>query len=155
MFYLIIALLILAGIFLLIIEFFVLPGITFAGIIGTALIGFGIYAAYKTYGAAFGNITVIVSVIVFLGILYYALKSGSYKKIALKSEITSKVNLIDEEKIKAGDQGVALSRLAPMGKVKINDMVVEAKSTGMYIAENTKIEVLKVNGSNIIVKPLN
>ena len=41
-----------------------------------------------------------------------------------------------------------------MGKVRVNDVVVEAKSTGIYIEENTDIEVIKVYGSNILVKPL-
>ena len=41
-----------------------------------------------------------------------------------------------------------------MGKARVNGITVEAKSTGIYIAENTEIEIIKVNGSNITVKPL-
>lgn len=154
MFFLIVVLLILAGIVLLIIEFFVIPGITFAGIIGTILVGFGIYAAYKTYGVTTGNYTTGVSLVVFIGILIYMFKTGSYKKISLKSEIDSKVNTLEPDKFKPGDKGITVSRLNPMGKVKVNNIITEAKSLGIYIDENTEIEVIKVNGSNIIVKPL-
>lgn len=152
---LIFILLIVVGIILLVLEFVVIPGITVAGIGGVILCAAGIILSYKEYGVAIGNYTLLGSILLFTIVIVYSLKAKTWKKIALNSEIDSKVNVIDHEHLHVGDTGIALSRLAPMGKARINGITVEAKSTGIYIAENTDIEVIKVNGSNITVKPLN
>lgn len=151
---LIIVLLVVVGIALLVLEFVVIPGITIAGIGGFILSFAGIFLSYKLFGTAIGTYTLLGSILLFVIAIVYALKAKTWKKIALNSEIDSKVNVIDHENLHVGDTGIALSRLAPMGKAKINGITVEAKSTGIYIPENTEIEVIKVNGSNITVKPL-
>jgi Membrane-bound serine protease (ClpP class) len=149
-----IILLILVGVALLVAEFFVFVGSVVAGVAGFALTATGVFLAYKTYGTSVGNYTLIGAGILFLIAVYFALRSKTWKKIALHSELDGKVNTIDEHEIKVGDKGVTVSKVAPMGKVRVNDVVVEAKSTGIYIEENTDIEVIKVYGSNILVKPL-
>jgi membrane-bound ClpP family serine protease len=53
--------------------------------------------------------------------------------------------------IHPGDEGITLSRLAPIGKANICDRVVEAKSTGDFIDENTAIRVIRVDGYNVLV----
>ena len=149
-----IILLILVGVALLVAEFFVFVGSVVAGVAGFVLTATGVFLAYKTYGTSVGNYTLIGAGILFLIAVYFALRSKTWKKIALHSELDGKVNTIDEHEIKVGDKGVTVSKVAPMGKVRVNDVVVEAKSTGIYIEENTDIEVIKVYGSNILVKPL-
>jgi membrane-bound ClpP family serine protease len=149
-----IALLIIFGIALLIIEFLVLPGITIAFIGGVILMSLGVYISFRTYGSDVGTYVLIGTVILFIAALVYALRSKTWKRLALKSEIVSKVNTIHEFNIHVGDKGVAVTKLSSIGKVKINDTIVEAKSLGMYIEENTDIEVVEVSKSDIIVKPL-
>jgi membrane-bound ClpP family serine protease len=142
------------GIILLLIEIFIIPGITIAAIGGVLLTAGGIFLSYKKYGTEVGNQTVLITAVAFILSLIFMFKSKSLKKIALNSEIDSKVNVLNEELVHVGDTGITVSRLAPMGKVSINGHVYEAKSTGHYINENTEIEVIKLNESNIIVKPL-
>lgn len=149
-----IILLILVGVALLVAEFFVFVGSVIAGLAGFVLTAMGVFLAYKTYGSSVGNYALIGAVVLFLIAVYFSLRSKTWKKIALHSEVDGKVNTIDEHEIKVGDKGVTVSKVAPMGKVRVNDVVVEAKSTGIYIEENTDIEVIKVYGSNILVKPL-
>ena len=72
----------------------------------------------------------------------------------LESQINGKVETIDEEKIKVGDIGKAIGRLAPTGKVKINGEVVEAQSTGLFIDQQTEVKIIKVLSNKIIVEPL-
>ena len=150
-----IAVLILLGIILLAAEFFVAFGSVVIGISGFILTTFGIFLAYKSYGVNAGHLTLLVSMALLAIAIFISLRARTWKKIALKSEIDGKVNSIQEFEIKAGDIGIAISRLAPMGKVKVNNTIVEAKSTGIYIDENTEVEVIKMNETNIIVKPLN
>lgn len=149
-----IILLILVGVALLVAEFFVFVGSVIAGLAGFVLTAMGVFLAYKTYGSSVGNYALIGAVVLFLIAVYFSLRSKTWKKIALHSEVDGKVNTIDEHEIKVGDKGVTVSKVAPMGKVRVNDVVVEAKSTGIYIEENTDVEVIKVYGSNILVKPL-
>jgi len=55
--------------------------------------------------------------------------------------------------VKPGDTALTVSRLAPMGKVMVNDLMFEAKSTGPYINQNTEVEIVKIEGNKLIVKP--
>ncbi|MCC8142562.1 MAG: NfeD family protein [Tannerellaceae bacterium] len=50
-----------------------------------------------------------------------------------------------------GDEGITLSRLAPIGKATINGIVVEAKSEEGFIDEEVPLVVVHVDGYNVIV----
>ena len=73
----------------------------------------------------------------------------------LKDKISGKVNLgPDEGMIKPGDRGIALSKMNPMGRIKVNDVVMEGKSVQGYLNPKTEIEIIKITGSQAIVKPV-
>ena len=148
-----IVLLILLGLVLLLIEFAVIPGVTIAGIGGFLLLGASVYIAFIEYGTGAGFLTLLIVLIAAPIMVYYFFKSRSGKKMILNSKIEGKVNTVDEEKIKVGDIGKTIGRLAPMGKVKVNGETVEAQSTGAYIDQNIEIKVSKIHLNNIIVEP--
>ncbi|MGZ2371923.1 NfeD family protein [Ancylomarina sp. YFZ004] len=150
----IITLLLVIGVALILLEFFVLPGITVAGIAGILMMIGGIYLSYQHYGNVIGHLTVLGSVILSLLALWLALKSGTWNKIMLKTEIDSKVEKLEDDLVAIGDEGICLSRLAPMGQVRIKNHIIEAKSTGVYIDEKTPIEVIKIVDKVIVVKSL-
>ena len=150
----IIILLLVLGVVLILLEFFVLPGITVAGIAGVVMMLGGIYLSYQHYGSAIGHLTVFGSVVFSLFALWLALKSGTWNRIMLKTEIDSKVEKLEENRVAIGDEGICLSRLAPMGQVRIKNYIIEAKSTGVYIDEKTPVEVIKIVDKVIVVKPL-
>ena len=150
-----IVLLILLGLVLLLIEFAVLPGVTIAGIGGFLLLGASVYIAFSEFGVGAGFITLTIVLIAAPLMIYYFFKSRAGKKMILKSKIEGKVNNINNEKIKVGDIGKTIGRLAPMGKVKVNGETVEAQSTGTYIDQNTEIKVSKIKSNSIIVEPFN
>jgi membrane-bound ClpP family serine protease len=73
----------------------------------------------------------------------------------LKTNIQGTVDKdLSEDQVKDGDRGTALTRLAPMGKILVNDLVREAKSTEGFIDEHTDIEVVSIEGTRISVKPI-
>jgi membrane-bound ClpP family serine protease len=72
----------------------------------------------------------------------------------LNTEVDSKVLKLDDANISVGDQGVCVSRLAPMGQVKLNQKIVEARSTGTYVDEKTKVVVVGIIDKIVIVKPI-
>ena len=151
----IIILLLVIGVALILLEFFVLPGITVAGIGGVIMMLGGIYLSYNHFGSTVGHLTVLASVVFSLIALWMALRSGTWDRLKLKTEIDSKVEKLEDGLVQIGDQGICLSRLAPMGSVRINNHIVEAKSIGTYVDEKTEVKVIKIVDKVIVVKPIN
>lgn len=149
-----IIILILLGILLFLIEFLIIPGTTVAGIGGLILMGSGVYLSFENYGTKVGFIVLLFTLVGSVLILIFALRSKTWKGAMLNSKIDGKVNVGPEEgKIKPGDSGIALTRLAPIGKIKVNDISMEGKSSEGYINPNTEIEIIKITGAQAIVKP--
>ena len=148
----IVTLVILLGIIFLLAEIFLLPGITISGIAGFIFLIGGIAYAYMYMGTMAGNMTLIISAFLIMGSFLYFIKSKSLRRISLTTNIDSKVDMSDLQKIKVGDVGITQSRLNPMGKVFINDLTVEAKSIdGQMIDEDTELILKKIDWANIIV----
>lgn len=150
---LIVVALILLGILFMLVEIFLLPGISIAGIAGTIMLIGGILYAYLFIGSTAGNITLVASAVAMGASFFWLLKSKQLRKISLETNIESKVDNSDLAKISVGDTGVALSRLNPTGKVMVNDLTVEGKSfNGEFIDEDEKIEVVRIDTYQIQVK---
>lgn len=137
---------------LILVEIFLLPGITLAGIGGILFALGGVIYAY-TIGVSVGNITLIGSAVVFGGLFFWLLRSNSFKKVALHTEVDSRLTSSRELGIEVGDEGITLSRLAPIGKACIKGINVEAKSREAFIDEETPVVVVKVEGYNVTVIP--
>lgn len=146
-------LIILAGIALLLIEFLVIPGFTVFGIGGFLCIIGGVIASYVFHGSTAGHITLVSTIVASVIAMLFAFRRKTWNKMGLGTSIDSRLIAIEPEKIKSGDTGQAITRLAPMGKVKVNDGVYEAKSISGYIQEGTKVEVIKISQNQLIVKP--
>ena len=149
-----IALLILLGLVLLLIEFAVIPGVTIAGIGGFLLLSASVYIAFVDMGTGAGFITLTIVLIAAPLMIYYFFKSKAGKNMMLESKIEGKVETINIEKIAVGDIGKSIGRLAPSGKARVNGEVIEAHSTGSFIDHNTEIRILKILSNKIIVEPL-
>jgi membrane-bound ClpP family serine protease len=148
----IIAVFIAVGFLFLLLEILVLPGTNIAGIVGFVLLAIGIWQAFAVYGNVAGTVTLLGTLLLSAVSLYYALKSQTWKKAALNKSIDSKVNVINIEKIKSGDKGKTVSRLAPMGKAEFGGEFYEVNAMGQFIDPGTEIEVVKIENSKITVK---
>lgn len=148
-----IVLLIIVGLVLLIIEFFMLPGITIAGVAGSIFVAGGIVMAYKYFGIPGGHWTLFATLVAMALLFYISFRAKTWDRLSLKSSIDSSVETVQEEAIKPGEIGTTISRLNPVGKAKINNHIVEAQCPGQFINENEEIEVVKVFKTYIIVKP--
>lgn len=152
---LIILLLILLGIVLMLIEFTILPGITIAGIGGILVFAYSIYLAFTSYGTLAGFITLGFVLIVSPLLVVFLFRGKTGRKLTLGAVVSGIANEIDTEKIKVGDIGETIGRLAPMGKVKVNDLVVEVKSNGIFVDPGEKVKIIQIEKSLITVEPLN
>ena len=146
--------LIILGIILFYVEFLIVPGVTIAGIAGAILIIVGIYFGYKEYGAPGGHYILGSTAIVSIFSIIVMLRSDTWKNIALNAKIEGKSSSSLDSEVKIGETGETITRLNPYGKVLINNKFYEAKSTSSYIDPKIKIEVKKIDGSHLIVKPL-
>ena len=144
--------LVLLGILLFLVEIFLIPGLSVAGIAGIVSFGVSIYVSYADIGAMAGHCTLLCSVLSLSLTIYIFLKYKTLDKIALKSNSASKVDLVSDINMQVGDIGISISRLAPMGKIKINNKVVEAKTTVGFIDEETPIVVVEVQGNTAVVE---
>lgn len=149
----IILFLMLVAIVLILLEIFLLPGITIAGVGGFLFAASGVIYAY-TVGETAGHITLLLSLVTFGGAFVWLLRSRSFNRVALKTDVDSKLTSSRDLGIKPGDAGITLSRLAPIGKARFNGITVEAKSMDELIDENTPIEVVRVDGYNVLVKKI-
>jgi membrane-bound ClpP family serine protease len=145
--------LLLLGIILILLEIFVVPGITVAGIGGIVLLVTGIYFSYANYGVPTGHYILLGTFALVGGIFYVSHKTGALKSMTLTAEVKSKVKDEVKMNVKSGDTGKTISRMAPMGTVQIGNELYEASSKGVFIDENTEIEVINIVDNKIFVKP--
>jgi membrane-bound ClpP family serine protease len=150
----IIVVLIAVGFLFLLLEVLVLPGTNIAGVLGFILLAVGIWQAFAVYGGMAGTITLLVTLLLSGVSLYFALKSKTWNRAALQKNIDSRVNLVDTEKIKPGDRGKTISRLAPMGKAEFAGEYFEVKTMSEFIDPGVGIEIVKIENSKIIVKKI-
>lgn len=152
----IVSVLMLIGIILIMVEIFLLPGITVAGIGGGIIVVGGIVYAFHYMGETAGYITILSTGIVGVGGFIYLIKSKTLDHFALKTDIESKIDQSDKLELKVGDKGLTLSRINPMGKVEFdNEIVVEVKSfTGEFIDSQIVVTVVRTESSTIYVEPV-
>lgn len=147
----VLVLLIIAIIFF-ILELFLIPGISIAGIAGTIFMSGSVYYAYTHIGATAGHLTLLSGLILLSIAIWIFIKSKALEKMSLKTEIDSKNDPMEGMDIKVGDTGITSSRLAPMGKVKINGHIVEAKSNDDFIDEGVIVRVIEKMNTNILIE---
>ena len=151
----VVIILIVLGILLFVIEFLLVPGVTVAGIGGLVLTVFGVYKAFNDFGSSVGVWVLIATLMLSVFVIAMSLRARTWDRLMLKTDVKGSVDSVSlEEDIKTGDVGTCLTRLAPMGKVLVNDIVREAKSIEGYIDEHSDIEVVSVEGTRISVKPV-
>jgi membrane-bound serine protease (ClpP class) len=140
------------GITLLVLEILVLPGLI-AGLIGGLFIVAAITWTFSEYGTAAGIYTSLATVIVAIIAIYTGLKSKVWKRFSLKQDMhESRVNIIDSNVVKAGDEAITISALRPMGTILIGDQKVEAQTNGELIPGNTRVIIISVLQNKVLVK---
>jgi membrane-bound ClpP family serine protease len=142
----------LLSILMILMEIFLLPGITVAGIAGAVFSMGSIWYAYSHLGAAGGHVTVALSVVLFGFLFVWLIRSRAIDRISLQADIDAKVDTGGLNTVTAGDEGLTVSRLNPVGKARINGVFVEAKAETGFLDEGVRIVVLKKLASQVIVR---
>ena len=149
----IIIILIVLGILLFVIEFLLVPGVTIAGIGGLVLTVLGVYKAFNDFGPTMGIWVLIGTILLSVFVIAMSLRARTWSRLMLKTNVEGTVDkALTDDQIKVGDIGSTVTRLAPMGKIRINNLVREAKSIEGYIDVHTDVEIVSVEGTRISVK---
>jgi len=158
-----------AGITLIVLELFVIPGFGVAGVLGIGLtimslvlimlnndffnfdfvpLGDIVVALFATVGGMSGG-----ALLLFFGGAKL-MNTGAFRKIALhdtqntKEGYTANFNAEPME----GKKGTAFTILRPSGKVMIDGSLYDAFTRGEYVEKGDPIEVIAVEGSTLRVK---
>jgi len=152
--WLIVISLILFGLGLIIVEVIFVPGTTIVGIGGFLFAAFGVYQSFEYFGRPTGMTVMGVSVFVTVVAFMVSIRSGVWRRFALKKSIDSKVNEGLSSHLSVGDAGITVSALRPIGKAEIKEKVYEVTTIGNYLKTGEKIRIIRINLNKIYVEPI-
>ena len=144
--------LVLIGVLLLVAELVLLPGISVAGVGALLAFGVAIFYAFFEYGVLWGVVTLTVTVVLAVIAVFVSLRSNTWQRLSLKTTIDSASTPTPQQNnIRMGQVGITLTRLAPMGKVRIGEVTVEAKAVDDFIDPKQPVEVIGFDNTVVIV----
>ena len=148
--------LVVLGIILMFIEIFLTPGFGVAGVLSLIAFVTGSWYSFTFVGSTAGIVTTCISVALVILMMILVLRSKTWKRLELKTEVDSKMNE-EADLVHPGDEGKTLTRLAPMGTALFGAMSVEVKSwDNTMVAPGTPVRVEMIDDNKkVIVKPIN
>ena len=147
--------LMIVGLLLLGAELIIIPGFGVAGILGIASVVASCWVAFVHIGTTAGIVVILLNIVLVVATTVFMLRSKTWKKLTLKTNIDARVDSVPAEKgIAPGTKGVTVTRLAPAGKVQFEDEAVEAFSRDTVIEPGKEVEVCEVDGNKIFVKEI-
>jgi len=148
----VILILLLVAVGLLLVEMFLIPGISIAGIGGLLFLGGAVYYAYAFISPEAGHLTLVAAFVMMTVAIVIFVRSKALEKMSLKTEIDGKNGPLQGIELKVGDKGTTISRLAPMGKIRVNGHIVEAKAMDDFIDQEENVVIIKVQSTNVVVE---
>lgn len=147
-----------AGLVLLIMEIFVIPGFGICGVLGIGSIVGAVICAAPSLSIAMIQLAVALLAAIVLVII--SLKCGKtrrvWSKLILKEATTTEGGYISQPggiNALVGKCGVALTDLRPSGAALLDDKRTDVLSEGGFIKRGTMVEVIRVEGSSVVVRP--
>ncbi len=160
----VVALIFVVGLALIVLEVFVIPGFGIAGILGIlCMFGSVFYTFFQSTddintALLWLSVSVILTSVLAILATAFLPKSAPFQRFALSTVMST-----DQGYHSAGTQdfenflgktGVALTPLRPAGTARIDNKRLDVVTVGDFIAQNTLVKVLEVEGSKISVESL-
>lgn len=148
-----------AGLVLLILEIFVVPGFGICGVLGIASIIGAVVCAAPSVTVAMLQIAIAVVVSILLVII--SLKCGRtrrvWSRLILKDSTSTEGGYVSQPTSinqLVGKEGVALTDLRPSGAALLDGKRTDVLTEGEFIRRGTAVRVIKVDGSSVVVSPM-
>lgn len=148
---LLIFILLFVGIFLFLLEIFLLPGFI-VGALGVIISIYASVEAYREFGSTIGTIIVTSTVVLNTLIAYFGLKNLNKSPMALRKTNDGRVNEFTDNGYVAGQTGVCITALRPEGKVRFEDEIVTVWSFNGFIDAGETVEIYKIAENKIFVQ---
>ena len=134
----------------------IVPGFSVPGISGIVCLIAGVFLLADTVMEGF-FITVIVLALlgILMAVMLYLLSKGKFRSpIILEEEQKSTEGYLSSSDLKylLGKKGVAMTDLRPTGVGQIDRINFDVISEGNYISAGEPVEIIKVEGSKLIVR---
>ncbi len=144
-----------AGFILIAVEM-VIPGFGAPGICGIICLVAGVFVtADSVEKGAFITVIVLALLGIMMALILWLLSKGKLRSpIVLEEEQRRNEGYISSGDLQflLGKQGLAETDLHPMGVGNFDGVSFDVLSEGKYISKGAKLEIIKVNGSRLIVK---
>ena len=147
----IIAVLLILGLALFVVEVFLLPGITLAGIVSAICLIYAICHAFYTLGMVGGWITLLITAAGCALITIWFMRSKTVDKLSLKKTLDYNTDPLLHLNLQVGDKGTAITRLALIGNAKFNGQVIEVRSADGFIDEKTIVCIESIKNGVVLV----
>jgi membrane-bound serine protease (ClpP class) len=153
-------LLFIVGVILMLVEAFIIPGFGVAGIAGLGAMIFSIFlTSVSVEQAIISLIIAIIGTVVLIVLSFKFMKTRRmWNRLILGVRQENKegyVAPIMNLSELYGAEGVTLTPLRPAGSAEIKGMRVDVVSEGNFIPPETKIQVVKIEGTRVVVRPIN
>ena len=134
----------------------IVPGFSVPGISGIVCLIAGVFLLADTVMEGF-FITVIVLALlgILMAVMLYLLSKGKFRSpIILEEEQKSTEGYLSSSDLKylLGKKGVVMTDLRPTGVGQIDGINFDVISEGNYISAGEPVEIIKVEGSKLIVR---
>lgn len=144
------------GVLLLIIEIFI-PGFGVFGVSGIICCVLSIISVFSNTRQAIVSIifALIVSLVMVYLLLKYVIKNPVLSKLVLETKQEKSkgyTTSYNNTKKFLGKIGISLTSLRPSGIAVFNGKKLDVLSEGEFISKGEKVEVIKIEGSKIVVK---
>ena len=145
------------GLALIVLEAF-MPGFGIAGIAGIVLHVISVVLTWINHGpvAALGMTIILLSIItIAISVSLRSAANGklSRSKLVLKETESNEAGYRSSEDMQVflGKEGVATTVLRPTGMAEFDDVKLNVVSDGEFIQSGTRVKIVRVEGSRIVV----
>ncbi|MEE0775830.1 MAG: NfeD family protein, partial [Bacillota bacterium] len=145
------------GLAFIILEAFVIPGFGIAGVAGIAAILFSVFLIAPSVESGLITIGVALAAAVLLMVISMKNKKtrSLWRKLVLKDRTDAENGYTSpnmDNSSYLGKEGVALSPLRPAGAIDIDGDRVDVVTEGDFLAAGSKVKVIGLDGTRIIVR---
>ena len=141
---------------LMILEIF-LPGFGLPGISGIVLIGAGVVMAGIQHGMLLAVVILLVVIAMLALVISWVMRSAAkgecHSEIFLKEK--DELHSREDMQVLIGKRGRTTSVLRPAGIGDFDGVRLNVVTEGGFIERDTPIEIVSVDGTRIVVRPLN
>jgi len=148
----IIIILLLLGLVFIVAEVMFIPGTTFVGFLGFAMMSVGVWYSFRDFGSGIGLSVAGGALLLIVLTFYIGYKKGVWKLFSLQTSNDTRLEPNYLEVLEVGNIGKAVSALRPTGTGEFESKRIEVQTFGELLEANTSIVIVEIKGKEIFVK---